>query len=82
MTNLILSDLIASVSELKKHPMQVFNQAKGKPIAILNRNKPVFYCISPKMFEALVERIEEAELVEIIHAREGESEISINIDDL
>ena len=57
MSSIILSNLISSVTELKKNPMQIFNQAQGKPLAILNRNKPAFYCISPALFEALIERM-------------------------
>ena len=82
MSNVILSDLIASVSELKKHPMQVVNQAHGQPLAILNRNKPVFYCISPEMFEALIENIEDEKLIRLVRARSGESEIEVDIHDL
>jgi antitoxin StbD len=82
MSNVILSDLIASVSELKRHPMQVVSQAQGRPLAILNRNKPAFYCISPAMFEALIEKIEDEELVRIVQARTREQEIEIDINDL
>ena len=82
MINLVLSNLIASVSDLKKHPMQVVGQANGRPIAILNRNKPVFYCISPTLFESLIEKIEDEELAQIINARSKETEITVNIDDL
>lgn len=82
MTHVILSDLIASVSELKKHPMRVINQAKGKPIAILNRNQPVFYCISPDIFELLMDKLEDEELLKIINARADEKEIKVNINDL
>jgi antitoxin StbD len=45
MSNVIFAELIASISELKNHPMQVINQVQGKPIAILNRNQPVCYCV-------------------------------------
>jgi antitoxin StbD len=82
MTNIILSDLVSSISELKKHPMQVVDQACGRPVAILNRNKPVFYCVSPAMFESLMERIEDEELIKIINSRIGEPEIKVDINDL
>jgi len=82
MSNVILSDLITSVSELKKHPMQVIKEAQGKPIAVLNRNKPAFYCVSPAMFEALLEKIEDEELVRIVQARSKEEGIEVNINDL
>lgn len=81
-THTILSDLIAGVSELKKHPMQVIRKAKGKPIAILNRNQPAFYCISPDMFEAILDKLDDEELTQIINERTNEPDIEISIDDL
>jgi antitoxin StbD len=62
--------------------MQVFNQAKGQPVAILNRNQPVFYCISPLMFEAFLDRLEDEEFARIVASREGEEEIKVDINDL
>ena len=82
MTNIILSGLIASISDLKKHPMQVINKAKGQPIAILNRNQPVFYCISPSMFEALLDSADDEELGKIIRNRAHEPEIAVDINEL
>jgi len=32
---------VASVSKLKKNPIQVVNNGFGEAVAILNRNKPV-----------------------------------------
>ncbi len=42
MPEIILSDIIASVSELKKNPMAAVSSGEGYPVAILNRNKPSF----------------------------------------
>jgi antitoxin StbD len=50
MTNLILSNMTASITELKKHPMATVNSAHGEPLAILSHNEPVFYCISAKTY--------------------------------
>jgi antitoxin StbD len=44
----ILSNMVASLSGLKKHPMATVSNAKGNPLAILNRNEPVFYYIMQK----------------------------------
>lgn len=80
MTRMILADMIASVSEMKKHPMQVIHQAKGKPVAILNRNQPVFYCIPPALFEKMMDLLDDEEMKEIISARSHEEEIDVSID--
>jgi antitoxin StbD len=82
MTHIILSDLVTSVSEFKKHPMQVIRESKGDLVAVLNRNQPVFYCVSPKMLAALFEALDDASLIEIIRSRENEPEIEVDIDDL
>ena len=45
MTELILSNITASITELKTNPMKTVETASGEAIAILNRNKPAFYCL-------------------------------------
>lgn len=82
MAHVILSNMVASISELKKHPMATVNNAKGNPLAILNRNEPVFYCISAKTYESIMDALEDAHLADIVRARAGEKEIEVNISDL
>lgn len=48
MANLILAEMTASLSELKKNPMGTVTAGDGLPVAILNRNKPAFYCIGER----------------------------------
>ena len=45
-THPILADVSAGISELKKNPMSVMAQGEGAPVAILNRNEPVFYAVT------------------------------------
>lgn len=82
MTHIICSDVVASISELKSNPMAAIKSAHGKPLAILNRNQPVFYCIPADLYEAMLEVIDDTELCTIIEARSNEKEIPININDL
>lgn len=82
MAHLILSELVASISELKKHPMKVFESGYGSPIAILNRNEPVFYCVSPKMLESLFEVIEDKKWAEIVKSRENDEMIEVDPSEL
>ncbi len=60
MANLILSDTSASVSELKKNPMATVEAGAGMPVAILNRNQPVFYCVPAHLYEKMLEIIDES----------------------
>jgi antitoxin StbD len=80
-THPILADVSAGISELKKNPMAVVAQGDGAPVAILNRNEPVFYAIPAKAFEALMDKLEDVELAAIVEARKDQPEIEINIDD-
>ena len=80
-THPILADVSAGISELKKNPMAVVQQGDGAPVAILNRNKPVFYAIPAKAFELLMDKLEDMELASIVEARKDQPEIDVNIDD-
>ncbi len=80
-THPILADVSAGISELKKNPMAVVNQGDGGPVAILNRDEPVFYAIPAKAFELLMGKIEDMELAAIIEVRKDQPEIEVNIDD-
>jgi antitoxin StbD len=82
MTHTILSNLVASISEFKKHPMATVNNAEGKPLAILNRNEPVFYCVPAKTYEMLLETLDDARLAEVVRTRANEKEIEVDLDDL
>ena len=78
----ILADNSTSISELKKNPMAVIEQADGFPVAVLNRNQPAFYCVPADAYEILMDKLEDIELSKIVKEREHSEEIEINIDDL
>lgn len=78
----ILADNSTSISELKKNPMAVVEQADGFPVAVLNRNQPAFYCVPADAYELLMDKLEDVELARIVDERKGQSEIEVDIDDL
>jgi antitoxin StbD len=78
----ILADNATSISELKKNPMAVVDQADGFPVAVLNRNQPAFYCVPAAAYEAMLDKLEDIELIQIVKERQGQEEIEVNIDDL
>ncbi|WP_341794677.1 type II toxin-antitoxin system Phd/YefM family antitoxin [Rickettsia endosymbiont of Rhinocyllus conicus] len=82
MSHIICSDVVASVSELKSNPMGTVQSTGGKPLAILNRNQPVFYCVPADLYEVMMEMIDDIELGKIIEERKNDKEISVNINDL
>lgn len=78
----ILSDSTTSISDLKKNPMAVVEQGEGFPVAVLNRNQPVFYCVPAEAYELLMDKLEDMELSALVNARLDQPEIEVNIDDL
>ena len=82
MANRILTEITASVTELKKDPMGTIAAGEGHPVAILNRNATAFYCVPAKAYEALMERMEDLELNAIADARKGQKAIKVRLDDL
>ncbi len=82
MPHTVLAETTASVSELKKNPMGAVAAGEGFPVAILNRNEPVFYCVPAKAFEAMLNRLEDVELNKIADARAAEKVVPITLDDL
>ena len=82
MTNKILAETSAGISELKKNPMAVVREGGGGPVAILNRNEPVFYAIPAKTFENICEILEDVELRTIVEARRDQREFKVSLDEL
>ena len=79
---MILSEMSASVTELKKNPMLTVAAGEGFPVAILNRNEPVFYCVPAKAYEALMDYLVDLELNAIADSRKGQATIRVSLDDL
>lgn len=82
MTSRILSDVAASITEFKANPMKVAASAQGKAVAVLNRNEPAFYCVPAEAYEALMDKLEDIELVALAKERANEESISVSIADL
>ncbi|MEZ5538938.1 MAG: type II toxin-antitoxin system Phd/YefM family antitoxin [Pseudomonadales bacterium] len=82
MTYQMLTETAASISELKANPMKVVASAHGMPIAVLNRNEPAFYCVPAAAYEAMMEMIDDVELLKIVRERQQEKSIPVSLNDL
>lgn len=47
--------LSVSITELKKNPSAIIDNAHGQPIAILNHNRPTAYLVPASTFEAMTQ---------------------------
>ena len=84
MTHVILADVAASVSELKKNPMGTVAAGEGATVAILNRNEPAFYCVPAATYAALLEHLEDLEPNALAESRlkDGQTPIQVSLDAL
>lgn len=76
----IYADYSISMSEFKKNPALVLRTAGEKPVAVLNHNRPAFYMVTPKLFEALVEELLDRDLVELARQRLARKDTAIEVD--
>ncbi|HEY5105773.1 MAG TPA: hypothetical protein VII73_03250 [Caulobacteraceae bacterium] len=82
MTHLVLAEMTASISELKKNPMGTVAAGEGAPVAILNHNAAAFYCVPARAYEAMMERLDDMDLNTIADARKDQAVIKVTLDDL
>ncbi len=82
MAHQILTEMAASISELKRNPMGTVAAGEGFPVAILNRNEPAFYCVPARSFEIMMEQLEDLELNALADARSGQKPVKVKLDEL
>ncbi|RYY78802.1 MAG: plasmid stabilization protein [Moraxellaceae bacterium] len=82
MTQVIHARLTASITELKKSPMDTVLAGEGEVVAILNRNVPAFYCVPADVYEHMLETLEDIELNNIADSRADQKRIRVSLDEL
>jgi antitoxin StbD len=82
MINNILSDFAVSISDLKRNPMEAVRQGEGAPIAILNHNKPAFYCVPAETYEKIMDRLENIELNILADSRSDQKRVRVSLDEI
>ena len=80
----ILSNYTASITELKKSPMQLLKDADDEAVAILNHNVASAYLVPSSLYEKMIDIIDEYYLTKEVETRlqDGEKPIKVAIDDL
>ena len=76
------AQIAVSVSDLKKSPTAIMDQAQGEAVAVLNHNRVMAYMVPADVYEAMMERLDDLALVDVIKARADEMPISVGLDDL
>ena len=81
----ILANYTASISELKKSPSTVIEEAGNEAVAILNHNKPSAYLVPSALYEKMMDIIDDYELAKEVRERLDYNEedlIKVSIEDL
>jgi len=80
----IYANYTVSISQLKRNPQALINDAHGDIIALLNRNRPTAYIVPAETFDWLMEVAEDLELGRIIEERKSEKAdaVEVGIDEL
>jgi antitoxin StbD len=80
----ILSNYTASITELKKSPTKLLNESGGEEIAILNHHVPCAYLVPRKLFEKMIDIVDDYYLSQEIEKvlNDKQESIKVNIDDL
>lgn len=53
----VLANRSVSITELKRSPSAVLEQAGSEPVAVLNHNRPAAYLLSPEVYESMLARL-------------------------
>nr|VFK06795.1 MAG: antitoxin StbD [Candidatus Kentron sp. LPFa]VFK33225.1 MAG: antitoxin StbD [Candidatus Kentron sp. LPFa] len=81
MANIALPETTANISQLRENPLATV-AAGGFPVAIIEHDNPVFYCVPTQVYETLLNELEDIELNTITGSREDQAEIGITLDEL
>lgn len=65
----ILSDLWISLTEFRKKPNDVIKESGKRTVAVLIHNKPAFYMVPPEQYEAMLEELDDLQLVRFAKVR-------------
>ena len=82
MTHQLFAETAASISELKANPMKVVASGNGMPVVVLNRNEPAFYCVPANAYEAMMDMVDDLELLKLVKKRQQEKSVKVSLDDL
>ena len=76
----LLASRSVSITELKRSPSTVIEQAGSEPVAVLNHNRPAAYLLPHAAYQQLLDRLQAAELREAIAASRNDPRPAIAAD--
>ena len=79
-TQAIYASITVSMTDMRRNPSAILLDAGDSPIAVLDHNRPAAYLLSARAYEALLERMEDAELTQIVKQRRGGKQVKVALE--
>jgi antitoxin StbD len=81
-TQTIHANTTVSMTDLRRNPSKILDDANDMPVAILNHNRAEAYLLSAKAYEKLLDLLDDVSLIKTIQSRRGGKTVKVNIEDL
>ena len=81
-TQTIYAKTTVSMTDLRRNPSKILDDANDMPVAILNHNRAEAYLLSAKAYEKLLDLLDDVSLIKTIQSRRGGKTVKVNIEDL
>ena len=81
-TQTIHAKTTVSMTDLRRNPSKILDDANDMPVAILNHNRAKAYLLSAKAYEKLLDLLDDVSLIKTIQSRRGGKTVKVNIEDL
>jgi antitoxin StbD len=81
-TQTIHAKTTVSMTDLRRNPSKILEDANDMPVAILNHNRAEAYLLSAKAYEKLLDLLDDVSLIKTIQSRRGGKTVKVNIEDL
>jgi antitoxin StbD len=81
-TQTIHAKTTVSMTDLRRNPSKILDDANDMPVAILNHNRAEAYLLSAKAYEKLLDLLDDVSLIKTIQSRRGGKTVKVNIEDL
>lgn len=72
--------LAITISEFKQNLEKVVEEARGKPLAVLDGDRPAFYVVPPEMMAAMADLYDERQLGALVQSRLKSTSLAVKVD--
>jgi antitoxin StbD len=83
-TKTILFGISVSSGKFKKNRSEALKESDGQSVAVISHNKPTFYIVSPIRYDAMLEEVDDLNIVHIVTERlkQRDRAMEVKLDDL